>query len=346
MASQLLHSAGSIGDAIANFVADRLGEAEPAPRAGANREQLLRDARVHAAYLLEAVEQQRAEIFVAYVSWAKTVWRGRGAPTGRLAAEILALREAAERFARGEVGQRAVAMVDLALERLPKLQDTPRSEIMEGNPLRALARSYLNCLLERRRDDAVRMVRDAVENAVPVKDVYLHVFQPVLREIGRLWQIGGISVAEEHYATAATQMVMSQLYPQIASLSRSGRTLVAACAGDDLHELGIRMVADFMEMEGWDTVYLGANLPADAVVDMVLRTGATALGLSATLPFHVRRMREIVSALRALPAANGTYILVGGYAFGEGGGDWRMTGADGYAADAAAAVALLSDTMP
>ena len=42
--------------------------------------------------------------------------------------------------------------------------------------------------------------------------------------------------------------------------------MVATCIGGELHEIGIRMVADFFEMEGWDTYYLGANTPADAVV--------------------------------------------------------------------------------
>ena len=68
-----------------------------------------------------------------------------------------------------------------------------------------------------------------------------------------------LSVAQEHYCTAATQLVMSQLYPRIFSTERRGRTLVAARVADDLHEIGLRMVADFFEMEGWDTFYVGAT---------------------------------------------------------------------------------------
>ncbi|MDZ7776615.1 MAG: hypothetical protein U5L09_13885 [Bacteroidales bacterium] len=55
---------------------------------------------------------------------------------------------------------------------------------------------------------------------------------------------------------------MSQLYPYIFNSQRVGKSMVAATVGGELHEMGIRMVADFFEMEGWDTWYLGANAPA------------------------------------------------------------------------------------
>ena len=103
-----------------------------------------------------------------------------------------------------------------------------------------------------------------------MRDVYLHVFQRSQYEIGRLWQSNQISVAQEHLCTAATQLIMSQLYPFIFGTERRNRRVVAACVGGDLHEIGIRMVADFFEMDGWDTFYLGANVPITDIVQTVI----------------------------------------------------------------------------
>jgi hypothetical protein len=36
---------------------------------------------------------------------------------------------------------------------------------------------------------------------------------------------------------------------------------VAACVSGELHEIGVRMLCDLLEMEGWNTIYLGANVP-------------------------------------------------------------------------------------
>ena len=59
--------------------------------------------------------------------------------------------------------------------------------------------------------------------------------------------------------------------------------MVAACAASELHEIGVRMAADFFEMEGWDTFYLGANTPAESVIRTLVERKADVLAVSATI---------------------------------------------------------------
>jgi methanogenic corrinoid protein MtbC1 len=166
----------------------------------------------------------------------------------------------------------------------------------------------------------------------------MHVFQPTQREVGRLWQINRVSVAQEHYCTAATQLIMSQLYPHIFGAPRIDRRLVATCVGGELHEIGIRMVADFFEMEGWDTYYLGANTPLEGVVETVVERQADTLGISATMTFHVREVIALIEGVRACEMGGRTKILVGGYPFNLSRDLWRQVGADGCALNAQEAV--------
>ena len=214
--------------------------------------------------------------------------------------------------------------------------------MISSTPTRALgelAHRYLDALLAARRDEAARLCLEAVEGGgLSVRELYLEVFQPVLYEVGRLWEADEISVAHEHFVSAVTQALMARLAPRIFVGPRRGRSLVAACAGDELHEIGLRMVADFFEIEGWDTYYIGANAPAAAIAAMVRERGADLLALSATMPSHREYAAAAIAALRADPAVAATPVLVGGAAFAGGG--WRELGADGYAVDAAAAVRL------
>src|SRR5947208_2720790 len=88
--------------------------------------------------------------------------------------------------------------------------------LLEGDdPLTELARQYLRALLAGERQGASRLILDAVKAGVPVRDIYLHVFQRCQQEAGRLWQVNRLTVAQEHYATAATQLIMAQLYPHV-----------------------------------------------------------------------------------------------------------------------------------
>jgi methylmalonyl-CoA mutase cobalamin-binding domain/chain len=149
-----------------------------------------------------------------------------------------------------------------------------------------------------------------------------------------------ISVAQEHYCTAATQLTMSQLYPRLFSTDRIGRRLVAACVGDELHELGVRMVADFFEMEGWDTYYVGANTPAESILQTVMERRADILGVSATMTFHLRDVAALIVRVRGAPGGRDAAILVGGYPFNVAPDLWRQVGADGHARNAQEAVGL------
>lgn len=213
-------------------------------------------------------------------------------------------------------------------------------EIPADSPFGLLAIEYTRALLGGERHIASKMIVDAVHTSEDVKTVYLHVFQTTQREIGRLWQTGQISVAQEHYCTAAMQMIMSQLYPYIFNSEKIGRKLVATCVGGELHEVGIRMVADFFEMEGWDTYYLGANAPAKSILVTIEEQDADVLGISATMYFNVPVVEELIKMLRASIVGRGVKILVGGYPFLLSQDLWKQVGADGFAQDARSAISV------
>jgi methanogenic corrinoid protein MtbC1 len=133
-------------------------------------------------------------------------------------------------------------------------------------------------------------------------------------------------------------MVMSQLYEHVFASPRNGRALVGTCVEGDLHEVGVRMVCDFFEMDGWDTYYLGANTPHGDVVGSVVDRAAEVLAVSATLAQHVRSVGELVRRVRAEPRTRSVTVLVGGDAFNHDQDLWRAVGADAHASDAECAI--------
>jgi methanogenic corrinoid protein MtbC1 len=210
----------------------------------------------------------------------------------------------------------------------------------DGAPLSPLARAFSSALLHGDRAMASKVVLDAVATGTSVQDVYLHVFQPSQYELGRLWETNRITVAQEHYCTAATQLVMSQLYGHVFATPKQGLALVATSVAGNLHELGVRMVADFFEMAGWDSYYLGADTPNDAVIAAVGERHARVLAVSATLDNHVDGVRGLINAVRREPECAGVQVIVGGRPFNRDTELWRAVGADGFAPSAEPAIAL------
>lgn len=203
---------------------------------------------------------------------------------------------------------------------------------------RQVTRDYLNALLIAERQKASQMILGLANQGVGIKDIYLQIFQPSQYEVGRLWQSNKITVAQEHYCSAATQLIMSQLYPYIFGAEKLGRKLVATCVGGELHEIGVRMVADFFEMEGWDTYYVGANVPAKTILDTIDEHQTDVLGISATMYFYVPEVRKLISQVRESDVGKDFLIMVGGHPFLQDADLWQKIGADGLGRDAQNAV--------
>jgi methanogenic corrinoid protein MtbC1 len=168
----------------------------------------------------------------------------------------------------------------------------------------------------------------------------LIVLAPAQREVGRMWLNDEINVAEEHFATATTKMVMSQLSGRAEPQARNGKTVVAASVPDNQHDLGLQMVADVFELHGWRTISLGANVPVPDLVHAVESFQADLLLISAALGKHLTTVRDTIGAMRHHDPTRNTKILVGGTAFAGLADLAEQYGADGHAANATEALDL------
>lgn len=203
------------------------------------------------------------------------------------------------------------------------------------------ANDYLTAALDGRREEAIQVVQDALKAGGDVAVIMLTILQPAQIELGRLWETGQVSVAQEHYTTAITQLCLSLLFHRLL-LNRTvlGHGLVATSVRSESHEVGIRMISDLFLQAGWRTTYLGADVPHQDVVDTVARDGAEVLAVSATMAGHVPGIRDLVSALRADSRCAEVRVLVGGRLFTLIPRLAATVGADGWAPDARQALEL------
>jgi len=182
--------------------------------------------------------------------------------------------------------------------------------------IRELKEKYLIGLLEGDRHKCHLLVKDALQEQITLQDLYEHVFAPAMVEIGRLWEINEITIAQEHLATAITQSVISGFYEYLFSHKNEeykGK-MILTCVGDELHELGPRMLADLIEIDGWDVRYLGANMPIDAVFEMVVEEKPDLMGIAATIEGNKEDVRTLIERIKkehdpSIP------VMVGGLAF-------------------------------
>jgi methanogenic corrinoid protein MtbC1 len=172
--------------------------------------------------------------------------------------------------------------------------------------------AYLGALLARNSGQARRVVTEAVAAGVPIPDVYLDVLRPALYEIGHRWATGELNVAEEHYATAVTQQLLDELSARMRMPPSDGRLAVVSGTPGELHALGPRMVADFLEADGWEVLQLGASTPAEDLAMLVDSERPDVVALSTTT---AGSLPGIVAALERLRRLEPTPLLVVGGQF-------------------------------
>jgi methanogenic corrinoid protein MtbC1 len=329
---------------IAEAVVDRQYKLQPEvwERYGEKgRELSVRDVGYHLPYLTEAITATDPSMFVNYVLWVKELFAGLNFPDTVLPVTLECMRDTLKDHLPPEMTEITTQYIEAGLEKLEQSSLKETTFIPDESLHAELARTYLNYLLQGKRHEAAALILDAVEKGTRIQDIYLHVFQASQYEIGRLWHTKQVSVAQEHYCSAATERIMSQLYAKIFTTERIGRGYVGACVGGELHQIGARMVADFFEMEGWDTYYMGANTPAQSILQAISEHNAHVLGISCTMSFHRSGLEELIKSVRASEdAPKDLKIIVGGYSFIQKPELWKEVGADGSAKDAKEAIAL------
>lgn len=190
-----------------------------------------------------------------------------------------------------------------------------QQELQGSENLTQLANTLIQLLLTAQKDKAFKLVLETLESGISIKDVYLHILQPVMYEIGRLWQIGKIDVAAEHYCTGIIQLLMAQLYSYTQIKERNGHKMLGCCLGSELHDLGLRMVNDFFEIEGWTTSFYGAATPLKDLLNAIERTEPEIICISVTMSRGVPQTKTLIHELANRDLSIQPRTLVGGVAF-------------------------------
>ena len=210
-----------------------------------------------------------------------------------------------------------------------------------ATPLAEVRSRYLAAQLVGDRRRALELLSEGADAlGLSAAQVQFEVIQEAQREIGQLWQENRITIAQEHMATAISQLALAQVFHTAPAAAPNGRRVLIACVEGELHEFPTQLAADTLDLAGFQVRFLGANVPTDGLLAMIDEFAPEVLALSCAMLFNLPTLREVVRRVRARPGQR-LPILVGGHAM-EGSPELATSlGADGFGGDA---LALLSET--
>ena len=282
--------------------------------------------------LAAAVVVGEPRLFTGRVSWSRKAYTARGQRESDLRASLQALRDVlVERLPKAALGL-PVEYLDAALAMLDAPPPPPEPSALDPKrPTDRIALVYLNKILEGNVVDAIEMILGEACGPLGPQAIYSDVLLPAQREIGRLWHAGEVSVAEEHMVTAATQRTMAVVVSQAAKRAANGRTVVVAAMAGNIHDVGLRALADMYQLDGWRVIYIGADVPMLDLPKVLTFYQTDLLMLGATMSTQLPRVKQAIAAIRDRADCQ-VRVVVGGAAFDEAPDLWEKVGGDGYAA--------------
>ncbi len=114
-------------------------------------------------------------------------------------------------------------------------------------------------------------------------------------------------------------------------VERLGKVLIGTVEGD-LHDIGKDIVTFMLDVNGFDVMDLGIDVPPQTFVDAIKDFQPAVVGLSGFLTLAFDSMKGTVDAIEAAGLRDQVKIMVGGGVIDEG--IKTYTGADAYGTDA------------
>jgi len=198
-----------------------------------------------------------------------------------------------------------------------------------------LNKELVNLILDGDRNAVLARVRQLLDEGMSPLDFFTKCLTPVMSAIGDKFAELEIFLPElimaGEIAKAISEEVLSPALKAGEAMPRQGTVVIGTVQGD-LHDIGKNMVALMLEVNGFDVVDLGTDVPVKKFLEKSKEVQADIIGLSSLMTTSMPYMKEVVEMRDGFGLKDRFAIIVGGapitpeYA--------RQIGADAYALDA------------
>jgi len=167
-----------------------------------------------------------------------------------------------------------------------------------GDVVADLRQNWLSACLEFDERRADEVVTHAL-SLFPPETVCMEIMQAGLSEIGDLWYELQATVQQEHFASALAVRRVEALIAAAPAPTRPGR-IVIACPPNEQHIFGPLVIALLLRRQGWDVLYLGANVPIEQLHETIQTTNPNLVILSAQQLSTAATLMQTAQALNEM----------------------------------------------
>lgn len=176
----------------------------------------------------------------------------------------------------------------------------------------------------------------------PMDEVTEKLLMPLLRELGRRWEKGEGSIAEEHFFGFYIRNKLGARFHHRPK-TKTGPKILLSCLPGDRHETGLLLFALAASSAGYQTILLGTDMPIEDLPAVATKTGCQAIILSGVLQPGSELLNH---ALPRLARQSKVPVFLGGHASVKVHDAVRRAGIKVLGTDLNTGLARLCDVVP
>lgn len=206
--------------------------------------------------------------------------------------------------------------------------------------------ALFTAMADLKEDEAMKILDEKLAaNEDPYK--ILEIARGAMGLVGSRFASGEYFIPDLVYSGEILKEVSNKVKPLLTGEDSSekqtiGKFLLATVAGD-IHDIGKDIVAFMFDVNGFEVIDLGIDVPVQKIVDAVKENKPDVVGLSGFLTLAFDAMKETIDAIQAAGLREGVKIMIGGGQIDEE--IRKYTGADAYRPDAVSGVLLAKEWM-
>lgn len=178
---------------------------------------------------------------------------------------------------------------------------------------------FMTLFEEFNKDECVRFALNGLNNNYfNIPDLYEKILGPALYAVDNCNNDDNDCIWREHVKTAIVRTIIESVYPYVIEIKRSieplNHKVVLVCPEKEYHEIGLRMMSDFFDLNGYESIFIGSNTPREQVCVAISQNNPKYVAIGITDFYLMFEAKKLISRIR-LKHENKIKIILGGSAF-------------------------------
>ena len=205
-----------------------------------------------------------------------------------------------------------------------------------------MSKELVNAIAEMKEQEALELARKMVESGSDPMEI-MDATREAMGIVGQRYEKGTYFLPELILSGVMLNQIAEMVKPKLAKaaeVERHGKVVIGTVEGD-IHDIGKDIVVFMLDVNGFDVLDLGIDVPPQKFVEAIKDFEPQVVGLSGFLNLAYDSMRDTVEAIKKAGLRDRVKIMIGGGQMSDS--IREHSGADAYGKDAMAGVSLAKE---